>query len=207
MVFIVDDDAGIRNALARLVRSAGWKAATFASPQELLDLPFLECPGCIVLDVCLPGLSGLELQRELASRNIGTPIIFLTGHGDIPMSVRAMKSGAMDFLTKPFAEHDLLKAVEDALRKDHERQAEAAELKTLQNRYQSMTPREREVMGLVIKGLMNKEIAAELSLSEKTVKVHRGRVMHKMQFVSVAELVRAASRLRLGKEPASTTKV
>ena len=178
-----------------VVQSAGLKVKTFASARELLDQGAPPGPGCIVLDVCLPGLSGLDLQTELTSRNIQTPIIFITGHGDIPMSVKAMKGGAVDFLTKPFVDQDLLEVIQEALQKDERLKAAQTERAEIQHRLQTLTPREGEVLRLVVKGRMNKEIAAELSLSEKTVKVHRGRVMRKMQVQSVAELVRAAERV------------
>jgi len=194
-VFIVDDDASVRKALARLIQSVGLKTQTFASAQELLDQAPPAGPGCIILDVRMPGLNGLELQAELTGRNIRTPIIFITGHGDIQMSVRAMKGGAMDFLIKPFNDKDLLGAIKTAIEKDEYFKAAQTEHSEIQRRHQTLTPREREVLRLVVKGRMNKEIAAELGAAEKTVKVHRARVMQKMQVESVAELVRAAERV------------
>ncbi len=194
-VFVVDDDASVRKALARLIQSVGLQTKTFASAQELLDQAPPEGPGCIVLDVRMPGLNGLELQAELTGRNIQTPIVFITGHGDIQMSVRAMKSGAVDFLIKPFNDKELLGAIKTAIEKDEYFKAAQTEHSEIQRRHQTLTPREREVLGLVVKGRMNKEIAAELGAAEKTVKVHRARVMQKMQVQSVAELVRAAERV------------
>ena len=191
-VFIVDDDLSMRKALARLCQSAGLKTRAFASAREFLDHGVSESPACLVLDVRLPGLSGLDLQAELATRNIHTPIVFITGHGDIPTSVRAMKAGAVDFPTKPFRHKDLIAVIRDALSKDIRLKSVQGERETIQCHLQSLTPRKRQVFELVIKGLLNKQIAAELGASEQTIKVHRGRVMEKMQVTSVAELVQAA---------------
>jgi FixJ family two-component response regulator len=195
-VFIVDDDASVRKALARSIQTAGLNVKTFASAREFLDQGPPEGPGCLVLDFRLPGLSGLDLQAELNSRNIRTPVIFITGHGDIPVSVKAMKGGAVDFLTKPFKVNNLLGAIRDAIKKDERLQASQAQSVEVQRRIQTLTPREGEVLGLVVKGLLNKQIAAELGAAERTVKVHRGRVMRKMQVASVAELVRTVEQAK-----------
>ena len=195
-VFVVDDDPSMLKALARLCQSAGLTAKAFASAREFLDTGVPETPACLLLDVRMPGLSGLDLQTELAARNIQTSIVFITGHGDIPTSVRAMKAGAVDFLTKPFRDKDLLTAIQAALHKDVRLKADQVERKTIQRRLQNLTPRERQVFELVVKGMLNKQIAAELGASEQTIKVHRGRVMEKMQVDSVAELVQAAVKIR-----------
>ena len=195
-VFIVDDDASVRKALARSIQAAGLNVKTFASAREFLDQGPPEGPGCLVLDFRLPGLSGLDLQAELNSRNIRTPVIFITGHGDIPVSVKAMKDGAVDFLTKPFKINTLLGVIRDAIQKDEHLQASRAQSVEVQRRIQTLTPREREVLGLVAKGLLNKQIAAELGAAERTVKVHRGRVMRKMEVASVAELVRTIEQAK-----------
>ena len=197
-VFVVDDDASVRKALARSIQAAGLHVKTFASARQFLDQGPPEGPGCLVLDVRMPGLSGLDLQAELNSRNIQTPIIFITGHGDIPVSVKAMKGGAVDFLTKPFKVNALLTVIQEALKKDERLQASRAEKSEVQRRLQTLTPREREVLALVVKGLLNKQIAAELGAAERTVKVHRGRVMQKMRAQSVAELVRAVEQVKAG---------
>ena len=178
-VFVVDDDASVRKALARSIQAAGLNVKTFASAREFLDQGPPNGPGCLVLDLRMPGLSGLDLQAELNSRNVQTPIIFITGHGDIPVTVKAMKSGAVDFLPKPFNVKDLLRVIQEAIKRDEGFQAFRAENTEVQNRIQTLTPREREVLGLVVKGLLNKQIAAELGAAERTVKVHRGRVMKK----------------------------
>ena len=208
-VFVVDDDASVRKALARSIQAAGLNVKTFASAREFLDQGPPEGPGCLVLDLRMPGLSGLDLQTELNSRNVQTPIIFITGHGDIPVTVKAMKGGAVDFLPKPFNVKDLLRVIQEALKKDERLQASRAEDTEVQRRIQTLTPREREVLGLVVKGLLNKQIAAELGAAERTVKVHRGRVMQKMQVQSVADLVRAVERVKAEGQspPAHSTKV
>jgi FixJ family two-component response regulator len=196
MVFVVDDDASVRKSLARLLRASGHSADTFASPAEFLE-HCRQTPvrGCALLDIQMPGLNGLELQQELLAANVVIPIIFITGHGDIPMSVKAMKSGAVDFLSKPFRDEELLDAIDQAIARDREQQSDRAELELLDELYATLTPREREVMALVVGGLLNKQIAGKLSASEKTIKIHRGRVMQKMQVQSVADLVRAVGKL------------
>ena len=202
VVFVIDDDPSIRNALSNLLRSVGLKAEVFSSPQEFLQSDDPEGPACIVLDVRFPGRSGLDLQRELAAANRPFPIIFMTGHGDIPMTVRAMKAGAVEFLTKPFRDQDQLDAVAVALEKDRARRAGEKRLDELRARLDTLTPREREVLHLVIAGRLNKQIAGELGVSEMTVKIHRRHMMRKMQASRIVELVRMADQLWLSAQPA-----
>ncbi len=194
IVFVVDDDVSVRNGLKRLIRSVGLEVETFASAQEFLDHDHPDRPSCLVLDVRMPGLSGLDLQEELAAQGLEMSIIFVTGHGDVRMSVRAMKAGAVDFLEKPFDDQDLLDAIHGAIERDRQAREKHAEAADIRRRIESLTPREYEVFTLVITGMLNKQIAAELGASEKTIKVHRARVMQKMEVVSVAELVRLAEK-------------
>jgi FixJ family two-component response regulator len=195
MVFVVDDDAGLREALAALMRSVGLQVTTFASAADFLRQPRSPIPACLVLDVRLPGLSGLDLQRELTNAGERIPIIFISGHGDVPMTVRAMKAGAAEFLPKPFREQELLDAVGQALERDRSDRAERRELEEIRKRYDVLTPREREVMALVVHGMPNKQVAEELHVTEITVKVHRRNIMHKMHARSLPDLVRMAQRL------------
>ena len=196
VVFVVDDDAAVRRSLDNLIRSVGLRAETFASAQEFLSSKRPDVPGCLVLDVRLPGLSGLDLQNRMAEADMEIPIIFITGHGDIPMTVQAMKAGAVEFLTKPFREQDLLDAIQQALERDSQAREQRAEIEGLRRRFASLTPREREVMVLMVAGLLNKQIAGELGASETTVKIHRHNVMGKMGAGSLADLVRMADKLR-----------
>jgi FixJ family two-component response regulator len=197
LVFVVDDDAPMRASLKNLIRSVGLRVEVFASAQAFLSSPRPDVPGCLVLDVRLPGLSGLELQQRLAEGDMAMPIIFITGHGDIPMTVQAMKAGAVEFLPKPFRDQALLDAIQQALARDRQARAQRANSEELRRRYRSLTPREREVMARVVTGLLNKQIAGELGTSEASVKVHRQHVMEKMEAGSLAALVRMADRLGL----------
>jgi RNA polymerase sigma factor (sigma-70 family) len=194
-VFVVDDDAPMRESLKNLIRSVGLRAELFASAQEFLRSKRPDVPSCLVLDVRMPGLSGLDLQRRTTEVGMEIPIIFITGHGDIPMSVRAMKAGAVEFLTKPYRDQDLLDAIQQALERDRRAREQRAAMEELRSRFASLTPREREVMARVVAGLLNKQIGAELGTSETTVKIHRHQVMEKMGAASLPELVRMADRL------------
>jgi FixJ family two-component response regulator len=199
-VFLIDDDPSVRRALARLIKSAGYQVQTFTSAREFLDgIPDVGRPACLVLDVRMPGLSGMDLQHELQLTNLILPIIFITGHGDIPMTVKAMKAGAVDFLPKPVRDTDLLRAIEQALARAVHDRAQLDETKDIRSRIEKLTPREREVMSLVVKGWLNKQMAFELGIVEKTIKVHRARVMQKMEVDSVAELVRLTERAQIRK--------
>jgi FixJ family two-component response regulator len=204
IVLIVDDDAAVRASLDSLFRSVDLETRLFASPAELLGSVLPDRPGCIVLDVRLPGVSGLDLQGQLIGKGIDFPIVFMTGHGDIPMSVRAMKAGAVDFLSKPFRDQDMLDAVTSALKRDLQRRSEAAAKGNLRAQYETLTAREREVMGYVTSGLMNKQVAGLIGLSEITVKIHRGSVMRKMGVKSLADLVRKAEALGVSRPRGNT---
>lgn len=199
VVFVIDDDASVRESLGSLLRSVGLHVELFGSAAQFLKAPLPEAASCLVLDVRLPGVSGLDFQAELARQNIHVPIIFITGHGDIPMSVRAMKAGAIEFLTKPVREQDLLDAVQAGLNRDRTRRESDKAMSGLQGRYDSLTPREKEIIGYVASGLMNKQIAAEVGISEITVKVHRGNLMRKMGARSLADLVRMVDQMGLSR--------
>ena len=200
IVFVVDDDLSVRRSTERLIRSAGLKVQTFTSAKEFLKHPRIEGPACLVLDVRMPGLSGMDLQRELTQAGIHIPIIFITGHGDIPMSVRAMKAGAVEFLTKPFRSRSLLDAVRAAIERDRSAHKERSETGELHQRYEQLTPREREVMALVATGLLNKQVAGELATTERTIKFHRAHIMQKMRAESIADLVRMTEKLGLSSQ-------
>jgi len=204
VIAIVDDDLSVRRSLQRLIRSAGWNAESFASAQEFLARPGPGTPSCLVLDLRLPGLSGLDLQKRMAEIGLEIPIVFLTGHGNIPASVQAMKAGAVEFLTKPFDEEDLFQAIQEAIERDRRTRQQRAEKRELKNRYASLTSREQEIMEQVISGTLNKQIAAELGITEFTVKFHRGHIMRKMQADSLADLVRMAGNLGMGSGKGST---
>ena len=197
VVFVVDDDASVRSSLKFLLSTVGLQAETYDSAASFLDKQRADVPGCLVLDVRLPGLSGLDFQRELARRNISIPIVFLTGHGDIPMSVRAMKAGAVEFLTKPFRDQDLLDAVRVALDRDRARREQEKEITDIRGRFESLTSREQEVASMVVAGMLNKQIAAELGTAESTVKVQRSRAMEKMQAESLADLIKMIQKVQL----------
>ena len=200
VVFVVDDDASMRATLLDVMRSVGLEVQTFQSTREFLSSKLPDAPGCLVLDVRLPGQSGLDFQRTLAESGIGLPVVFITGHGDVPMTVRAMKAGAVDFLTKPFRDQDLLDAVHAAIERDRAQRQHVVGLADLEERHRSLTERERDIMALVVVGRLNKQIASELGLAEVTVKAHRSQLMHKMGAKSLPELVRMADRLRGGPE-------
>ena len=203
VIAMVDDDLSVRRSLQRLIRSAGWNAESFASAQEFLARPGPGTPSCLVLDLRLPGLSGLDLQKRMAEIGLEIPIVFLTGHGNIPASVQAMKAGAVEFLTKPFDEEDLFQAIQEAIERDRRTRQQRAEKRELKNRYASLTAREREIMEQVISGKLNKQIASDLSITEFTVKFHRGHIMRKMQADSLADLVRMAGNLGMGSDKGS----
>jgi len=195
VVFVVDDDASVRGAIVRLLKSVGLQVEAFASAEDFLRHPLPDAPSCVILDLCIPGLDGLDTQRTLAERNASLPVVFITGHGDIPRCVHAMKAGAEDFLAKPFNNQDLLAAVRSALSRHRRARQLATELSALRGRVDSLSPREREVMAFVVSGMLNKQIGHRLGVREKTIKAHRARVMEKMQAASLADLVRMAEKL------------
>jgi FixJ family two-component response regulator len=201
IVFVVDDDVSVRESLELLIRCEGWQPEIFASAQEFLARPRVLAPSCMILDVSLPGLNGLDLQKRIAVDRIEMPIIFITGHGDVPMTVQAMKAGAVEFLTKPFSDEVLLNAIRDALERSRAALDHEAKMRAVRDCYESLTSREREVMALVVSGLLNKQVGAELGISEITVKAHRGRMMQKMKAGSLADLVNIAARLGLARAP------
>ena len=201
IVFVVDDDVSVRESLESLIRCAGWEPETFASAQEFLSRPRVLAPSCLVLDVTLPDLNGLDLQKRVAVDRIDMPIIFITGYGDVPMTVQAMKAGAVEFLTKPFGDDVLLSAIRNAIERSQTALAHEAETRALRDRHASLSRREREVMASVVSGLLNKQVGGELGISEITVKAHRGKVMRKMKAGSLADLVNMAARLRLAPAP------
>jgi FixJ family two-component response regulator len=201
VVFVVDDDVSVRESLELLIRCEGWQPETFASAQEFLSRPRGLVPSCLVLDISLPGLSGLDLQKHVSVERPDMPIIFITGYGDVPMTVQAMKAGAVEFLTKPFSDEVLLSAIRQALERSETALGHEAEMRTLRDRYASLTGREREVMALVVAGLLNKQVGSDLGISEITVKAHRGRMMQKMKANSLADLVNMAGRLGLARAP------
>jgi FixJ family two-component response regulator len=201
VVFVVDDDVSVRESLELLIRFEGWEPQTFASALEFLAGPRAVVPSCLVLDISLPGLNGLDLQKQIAVERPDMPIIFITGYGDVPKTVQAMKAGAVEFLTKPFSDDVLLSAIRQAVERSQTTLGHAAEMRTLRDRYASLSGREREVMALVVAGLMNKQVGSDLGISEITVKAHRGRMMHKMKADSLAELVNMAARLGIARAP------
>ena len=203
IVFVVDDDPSVRSAIERLIGTVGLQVQLFGSAQDFLASKLPNVPSCLVLDIRLPGISGLALQRQLAKANVQIPIIFITSHGDVPMTVRAMKAGAVEFLTKPFHDQDLLDAIHLALEKDRGRRQQETELTALRERFESLSPREREVVAMVVSGMLNKQIAAQIGTAENTVKIHRSRAMEKMQANSLADLVKMIERLQVssGKGP------
>ena len=197
IVFVVDDDISVRESLELLIRHEGWRPETFATAEAFLARPQVPVPSCLVLDVTLPDLNGLDLQKRIAADRVEMPIIFITGYGDVPMTVRAMKAGAVEFLTKPFGDEVLLAAIRGAIARSAVALGEEAEMRVLRDRHASLSPREREVMALVVSGLLNKQVGGELGISEITVKAHRGRMMQKMQAASLADLVGMAAKLRV----------
>jgi FixJ family two-component response regulator len=201
IVFVVDDDVSVRESLELLISCAGWQPETFASAQEFLIRPRIPVPSCLVLDVSLPDLNGLDLQKRVSAERTDMPIIFITGHGDVPMTVQAMKAGAVEFLTKPFSDDVLLEAIRHAIARSHAALGREAEIQALRARYASLTSREREVMTLVVAGRLNKQVGGELGISEITVKAHRGKVMQKMNAQSLPDLVKMAAKLRLTPAP------